>query len=593
MRQKKLFWGLFGAIILSFILLNAISRLFHYDLAQEKHQKILLKTVCNIAGRHLQEPESKLLRKQDPVGLMTQKSAVFVSFFGDGKLLSNQRVNGGTWHENLVGAIRNGMQEIREKKADEPDDIMVQLSFGYTPFPVKDLARWSGNIHRGTFGLLYEANGKTYRVDPQMIVENNWNLKIANKEAASELGLDLTEWKEDKIKLSRFETYAFWIPRADPSRGMRLIRGMIPVDVADVTADSVRETGASAIRFLSNHVSPEGLLPSKIRPASGREAFSGDLESILTSVWALCVHASETGEADAEKTALLAVNSVIKNYFREEGELGYLLDKGEANVRDAALFALALSSLPNRREVYPTEVKLGNFLNERLLDSGLMRTFRFAKIHDHQEEYTGLPLYYLARIASYHKDKTLKARLAKATEYYKDYYSRNPHPDFLPWHVKAAFSAWKLSERTEDRDYALFLADELAAFQQWEDVPYAESRGRFYPQENNRRYPSALTTARNIYALEQALQVASLVGDTDRVHSLSRVILRGMRYLSQIQFKNSAETYYTQDPSKILGALRTTAYNSISSLDAAAMTYLASNMFMSSIPGDADLAEEL
>ena len=87
--------------------------------------------------------------------------------------------------------------------------------------------------------------------------------------------------------------------------------------------------------------------------------------------------------------------------------------------------------------------------------------------------------------------------------------------------------------------------------------------------------PHAASTGAYLEGLTDAAVLARVLGDEKRASSYELSIHRGLRSLRQLQFRDQHDAFYISKPKRVLGALRTEAYDNSVRVDSAAHALMA------------------
>ena len=103
--------------------------------------------------------------------------------------------------------------------------------------------------------------------------------------------------------------------------------------------------------------------------------------------------------------------------------------------------------------------------------------------------------------------------------------------------------------------------DWLLGVQQWEDVAYPDTRGRFFdPARPQFGKPHASSTGVYMEGLIDAWVMANKCGDAKRSETYRRAIVRGLRSLMQLQFVDDVDMFFVSDKKRVRGGVRATVY---------------------------------
>ena len=145
----------------------------------------------------------------------------------------------------------------------------------------------------------------------------------------------------------------------------------------------------------------------------------------------------------------------------------------------------------------------------------------------------------------------------------------------MPWHTQACTSLYAQTGRREYADFVFETNDWLLPMQQWEGVD-PDLRGRFYdPHRPDFGPPHAASTGAYLEGLGDAVALARALGEQNRSSMYERSIYRGLRSLRQLQFRDERDAFYISKRRRVLGALRTEAYDNAVRVGSAAHALLA------------------
>src|SRR6185295_11823643 len=106
------------------------------------------------------------------------------------------------------------------------------------------------------------------------------------------------------------------------------------------------------------------------------------------------------------------------------------------------------------------------------------------------------------------------------------------------WHTQAYFLLWNATRDARLPAAVFTMNDWLLAVQQWESAPAVDCQGRFYDPQRPFGPPHASSTAVYLEGLADAFSLARIVEDRQRMERYRCTILRGLRSLAQLTFKD-------------------------------------------------------
>jgi hypothetical protein len=126
---------------------------------------------------------------------------------------------------------------------------------------------------------------------------------------------------------------------------------------------------------------------------------------------------------------------------------------------------------------------------------------------------------------------------------------------------------WQIN-RDERLANAIFLMNDwLLDIQQWDTAPALDCQGRFYDPKRPFGPPHASSTGVYLEGLADAFALAKEIGDLPRTEAYRTAILRGLRSIAQLTFKDDLDMFYISKRDRVRGGVRTTEYNNIIRID--------------------------
>ncbi len=164
-------------------------------------------------------------------------------------------------------------------------------------------------------------------------------------------------------------------------------------------------------------------------------------------------------------------------------------------------------------------------------------------------------------------DPALLVRFHQSFAYYREWHLENRNPAFIPWHTQAYRIVWELTRESELAGVIFAMNDWLLGVQQWETAPHPDCQGRFYDPSRPFGPPHASSTAVYLEGLADALAIARALGEHDRADRYRLTILRGLRSLYQLTFKDEVDMFYISKREAVRGGIQTSEYNNSIRID--------------------------
>lgn len=350
---------------------------------------------------------------------------------------------------------------------------------------------------------------------------------------------------------------------------LEMYRGNRIVEMESVSQASVFRSIKAMTHWLSSQVSDSGQANYKYWPSRGSFAHSNN--AIRQWMATVCLNraANAFSNESLKETAARNLAYNIKSMFKTQQHLGYIFLDGSAKLGAAALAALAIFESPKRKDFLKEEYALYELLNELSNPDGSFDTFLIPRDRkDNQNFYSGEALLFLAARYSVSRNPDELIRILSAFKYYKEWHRSNRNPAFIPWHTQAYYLVWKVTKDDALKDFVFEINDWLLSMQQWGSASHPDMKGRFYdPKRPYFGPPHASSTGVYLEGLIDAFSLAKETGEFDRAEKYRLVILRGVRSILQLQFKDDIDCFYIKHVGRVLGGVRTTVYDNTIRID--------------------------
>ncbi len=427
------------------------------------------------------------------------------------------------------------------------------------------------NSLRGKFSAIVSYAGKITKWSSLEMIAKNLSF---NRVAYHHLGgSDKNKQNTQFVPFTLYKTEQFYcgnenrnISQGQPSK---LYRGNQVVAIGEIDQVRLLESIQTMTRWLATQVNEQGQASYKYWPSRGEYATSNN--AIRQWMATVCLtRAAKVFNSDSIKNiAEKNLKYNLEAMHVEEGELGYIWMNDSAKLGSAALAALAVIESPDRKKYLKQEYSLRNLLGELSNENGSFDTFYIPRERkDNQNFYSGEALLFLATQFTITKSPTELARINSAFKYYRQWHRENRNPAFIPWHTQAYYLVWNITKDESLKDFIFEMNDWLLGIQQWGSAEYPDMQGRFYdPKRPFYGPPHASATGVYLEGLVDAFQLAKQVNDIKRAENYRVSILRGIRSIMQLQFKNEQDCFYVKNIERVLGGVRTTVYDNTIRID--------------------------
>ncbi|MCY4585400.1 MAG: hypothetical protein OXB98_05110 [Bryobacterales bacterium] len=384
--------------------------------------------------------------------------------------------------------------------------------------------------------------------------------------------------------LRAFSARQFLLSGDDEAVATELFRGAPLVSPSPTIGEDRADDLAQGIaQWMLDNLSNEGELPYKYWPSRGMVSPADNAIRQFLASLSLARLGELRSNAEIREAARRNLRFNLKRYFRNIGEgRGAIVERTGAKLGAAALAALAILESPASAEFLPELEMLAAGVNSLADKDRGFRTFFFPpeRDGDNWNFYSGEALLFWAE--AMRRGARYAPTLEQCVSTFaccrrRHYQARNPA--FVPWHTQACASLFNRTGRREFAGFVLEANDWLLSMQQW-DRPKGlppDLWGRFYdPQRPEFGPPHAASTGAYLEGLADAMTLAREIGDEARAAAYERAIARGLRSLRQLQFRSQHDAFYVSRRERVMGALRTEAYDNAVRIDSAAHALAAS-----------------
>ena len=462
----------------------------------------------------------------------------------------------------------------RRVEATRDDVIEVCIADHARAVAPEQVSRVFCNRTRGVVGVEIVYRDDTVRLAPTRMLAANLGFGRALERLLAGRHVSAAELAAAGC-LRVFSARQFLVPGDGSGGATALFRGasLVPFALAD-DEDRVADLARGIGRWMLNNLSPEGELPYKYWPSRGECSPADNAIRRFLASLSLARLGTLRNSPEICEAARRSLRFNLRRYFQNiGGGRGAIVERTGAKLGAAALAALCIVETPADSE-FATELALLTAGVNSLADEAHgFRTFFFPPERDGQNWnfYSGEALLFWTEAVrrGIEGAPTLErctATFARCGERHR----RTRNPAFVPWHAQAGASLFAQTGKREVADSVFEICDWLLPMQQWDGVP-PDLRGRFYdPRHPEFGPPHAASTGAYLEGLADALTLARALGDERRAAAYDRVIERGLRSLRQLQFRGPHDTFYIAKKKRVLGALRTEAYNNVVRVDSAA-----------------------
>ncbi len=469
-----------------------------------------------------------------------------------------------------VDALKSAIEQVKRSSQAAANGEVAELviAYAFRPVPRSKRNAWLSNLSRGIYGIEIKHGETMERVGPTQMIASNRSFDRVIKRFSEQHKIDLST-DPDAISVHRFAAEQYLIHLESNRRSARMFRGNSLVRDDFVTQGSIASLARRMSDWMIRNVRDSGRMTYKYWPSSGKESSANNMIRQWMATVSLIRAGRHFGDETVAEIAGRNIAYNLRKFYMDDGEFGSIEYGGKVKLGALALAALALHEHPDSVAFRTIEGRLRNTILRLQADDGSFRTFlKPAGRNDNQNFYPGEALVYLTSVYAQNPDSDLLARIRKSIDYYWQWHQDNRNPAFIPWHTMAYSQLWRQTRDADLVDKILAMNDWLLGMQQKPSERFPDTDGRFYdPDRRQFGPPHASSTGVYLESFIQAFRVARETGDTARAETYRIAILRGLRSLMQLEFRDNVDMYYVSKRDLVRGGIRTTVYDNTIRVD--------------------------
>ncbi len=464
--------------------------------------------------------------------------------------------------------------------AREDEWVEACAAHGFQEVPEERFARVFMQRARGLVGMEIAYGGEVSRISPTRMLAGNVRFRRALERHLAETSVSVDDFFRTG-RLRAFSGRQYLLPGNAGGGPVELFRGSTLIKpTRSIDKERASKLADGIGRWMLCNQAEDGSLPYKYWPSRGSQSPADNaIRRFLGSL--AMFRLSELRKSSALlEGASRNLRYNLERYFRPTGEgCGVIVERAGAKLGAAAVAGLAILANPAREEFSEQLAMLARSI-ESLADPELgFRTFFFPRSRDgdNWNFYSGEALLFWAE--SVRQGLPYAPPAERCTAVFRRCRARHRqrrNPAFVPWNTQACVSLFATTGQQEFADFAFEISDWLLPMQQWDDALPPDLAGRFYnPRRPDFGPPHAASTGAYLEGLADALTLARATGNHVRATRYECALARGLRSLRQLQFRDNRDTFYISRKHRVLGALRTEAYDNAIRVDSAAHALLA------------------
>ncbi len=484
---------------------------------------------------------------------------VFIGFRVNGKKKGSYSARKNNLAESVYVATQRTIEDTRFNGGiteEDLKDLKVEIIiFG-------EEKKLDENYEKGIHGLRVEKGDSSATYYNTVAIEGNHELDKLLEKLCKKAGLNEDCYQDDTVDMYYFPTIHFATTRFSDE-----VTTFYRCNVVDFKPETDMEKIKKSLNlakcWMLLNLDEEGNFNYEYNPSNGEYSNSNNMiRQLMSSRWL----AEESGGNDILlQMHRVNLDFVLRNWYREDGELGYIYFGDKSKIGAIAMALRFLIFSPDFKEYEDEAVKLANTIQYLQNEDGSLRAWYIEPDYSYDEEklltyYSGEAI--LSLVELYEKtgvEEYLNVAVRSQDYYIKEYVDDmeiNYFPAYVPWHTISLYKLYMITESEKYKDAIYKLNDEIVRMQNQDGKPYIDFLGRFYdPDHPEYGVPFSGSTAVDIEGLTYAYELAELDEDYERMYEYKKSILLGAHNLINLQF-DGADMYYLSHPERVEGAIR-------------------------------------
>ncbi len=417
---------------------------------------------------------------------------------------------------------------------------------------------------KGIHGLRLEKDNKEATYYNTVAIEGNHGLNKLLGKLCKKAGLSEDCADDEEVSIYYFPTIHFSTTRF--SDEITTFYRSNTVDfLPDLNLEKIKESLLLAEGWMLLNLDEEGNFNYGYNPARGEYSNSNNMiRQLMSSRW---LAEAGTREEILLQMHMVNLDFVIRNWYGENGEFGYIYFDEKSKIGAIAMGLRVINFSPNFEEYKDIAEKLANTIQYLQNEDGSLRAWYIEPDYSYDEEkllnyYSGETILSLVELYEKTNDEQyLNAAILSQDYYiteYVDNLEENYFPAYVPWHTISLYKLYRITGNERYIDAIFKLNDEIIKMQNQDGKPYIDYLGRFYdPEHLEYGVPFSGSTAVDVEGLVYAYEIAEQENDFERMYEYKKAIFLGAHNLMNLQFKES-NMYYLSRPERAIGAIRYT-----------------------------------
>ena len=506
--------------------------------------------------------ESLLLEKYDGIN-----NKVYIGF----RIMGYKKGSYSAKEENLAKTIYVATQStIQDARYDGSiteehlDHLKIEV------FIIGEEKVLDTGYEKGVHGIRLEKSGQSATFYNSVAIEKNYSLEKLLQRLCLKAGLSEDCSDDEAVNINYFPTIHFASTRFSDEI-TTFYRCNVIEKKPEFDLEKIQDSLDMAEGWMLLNLDEDGYFNYEYRPYSDEYSNNNNMiRQLMSSRWLAEVSSKDETLLHMHKVNL---DYVLRNWYREDGELGYIFFNNKSKIGATAMALRTLAYSPYLEDYMEVAQKLANNILSLQNEDGSFNAWYIEPEYAFDEEmllrfYSGETILALIDFYEATGDEKYLDAAVKSQDFYMARYIDNMeedeyyYPAFIPWHSQCLNKLYKITGDSKYSDAIFKITNKVLELQDQEGKPYIDFLGRFYnPETPQYGTPHSASTAVYLEGVAYAYEIAEMVEDFERVYEYKKSIVLGTHNLMNLQFKG-ADMYYMANPQRVWGAIRVGVDNS-------------------------------
>jgi len=498
-------------------------------------------------------------------------NTVFIAFRLQGKKKGSWSARENNLASSIYIATQRTLKDQRYNGSIEEKDIP---NLKIEMFILGKNHPYNSTYEPGIHGIKFKKGNKVAVYYNDVAIELNHNTAKLLESLCKKAKLPEDCAGDPNVEKYIFRTLHFGTTHLSPEI-VTFYRGNTPALEVNSTKDRIQKSLDLAFVWFKRHIKKNGTFEYIYNPSNEKYSDKNTIpRQLMASVVLAKLSQDNPNYLDTHRKNL---NYIFDNWYREDGDKGYIYNNKWSSLGSNSMAIRALSYSPLFDEYKDKADKLANTIMSMQHEDGSFDAFYAYTGTVNNENWhlaysSGGAILGMSELYERTKEQSYLETAHKAQDFYLveyvDKIDENYYPGYVPWHTMSLSTLFKI---TGDEKYIapiFTINDKLIEMQNTDGRPYMDYLGSFFnPKIKGYQIPYSTTNAVIVEGLAYAYEIARDAGDVARTEKYRNSVLLGAHNLMNLQFAGP-NMYYMQKPERAEGGFHYNAYDNRIRIDA-------------------------